>query len=71
MQKSIFKVTQLCVRESMCVLRVYVFTCVWVHVYKCVSKHKCEGPRLTLGIFLNHSPPYSLRQDLATEPRGL
>ena len=29
MQKSIFKVTQLCVRESMCVLRVYVFTCVY------------------------------------------
>lgn len=40
-----------------------VYMCVCVH--KCV--HACRDQGLTLGIFLYHSSPYSLRQKSLTE----
>lgn len=40
-----------------------VYMCVYVH--KCV--HACRDQGLTLGIFLYHSSPYSLRQKSLTE----
>lgn len=33
------------------VVCVGMFTCVWVHL----SAHACEGPKLTSGVFLDHS----------------
>lgn len=48
----------LCVGGFMC-------TCVCVHM----STHGCGGQKLILGILLDFSSPYSLRQVLARDPR--
>jgi hypothetical protein len=49
-----------CMFACMCAVHAYACShvCLFVHVYMCAHAYICVC--LTLGIFMNHSPPYTL-----------
>lgn len=46
-----------------CVTRVQMYVCVQVHIYMHI--HVCGVPRFVSGVFLDHFPPYILRDCLS------